>query len=194
VDKVKVIANWVQPPSIFKLNFSLTDRPQLLFVGRLEEYKGVQFILRAIQQVPEVSLLVVGEGPYRKQLETEATELDVRFAGFQSDPSRFYRDSAVFINPSLGPEGLPLVSLEAMAFGLPCIFSDLPVHHEITGGGRGGALFTRGDSDSLAQRHKELLGNEANRQNLGLAARQLVQQNYSRAVAGQGYLQVFGLS
>ena len=190
-DKVEVIANWVQPPSTFRHNFSMTERPQLLFVGRLEEYKGVQFILRAIQQVPDVSLLVVGEGPYRTQLEAEAKQMDVRFAGFQSDPSRFYKDSTVFINPSLGPEGLPLVSLEAMAYGLPCIFSDLPVHREITADGRAAALFKRGDTTSLAQQLRQLLESEDRRQSYGIAARQLVEQHYSLPVAAQRYIQAF---
>ena len=192
-DRVRVIANWVQPPAIFRRNFSVRERPRLLFVGRLEEYKGVQFILRAMQQTPDVSLTVVGDGPYRAQLEAEARRLDVHFTGFQSDPSRFYQESTVFINPSLGPEGLPLVSLEAMAYGLPCIFSDLPVHREITAGGKAAALFPPGDSENLAQQLKQLLDHEAHRQRYGVAARQLVEQHYSHKVAGQQYTQAFGL-
>jgi glycosyltransferase involved in cell wall biosynthesis len=193
-EKVKVIANWVDSPSTFRRAFSTSRRPQLLFVGRLEEYKGVQFILRAMQQIPDVSLLVVGDGSYRPQLEAAANRLDVHFTGFQADPSRFYEDSTVFINPSLGPEGLPLVSLEAMAHGLPCLFSDLPVHCEITDGGKAAALFKRGDSDSLTQQLKQLLDNEAGRQSYGLAARRLIEQNYSLTGAAQQYIQAFGLS
>jgi glycosyltransferase involved in cell wall biosynthesis len=193
-EKVRVIANWVESPSTFRQAFSTTKHPQLLFVGRLEEYKGVQFILRAMQQIPDVSLLVVGDGSYRPQLEAAAHRLDVHFTGFQADPSRFYKDSTVFINPSLGPEGLPLVSLEAMAHGLPCLFSDLPVHREITAGGKAAALFRRGDSDSLTEQLTRLLDSEAGRQGYGLAARQLVEQNYSRSGAAQQYLQAFGLS
>jgi len=192
-DRVKVIANWVQPPLTFRHNFSVGARPRLLFVGRLEEYKGVQFILRAIEQVGDVSLTIVGDGPYRAQLEREARQMDVHFAGFQTDPSRFYQDSTVFINPSLGPEGLPLVSLEAMAYGLPCIFSDLPVHREISGGGEAAALFTRGNSESLAEQLRLLLKHEGHRRRYGVAARQLVEQLYSRSVAGRQYIQAFGL-
>jgi glycosyltransferase involved in cell wall biosynthesis len=193
-DRVRVIANWVQPPSSFKRSFSIDRRPQLLFVGRLEEYKGIQFILEAMRKIPEVSLLVVGEGSYRAQLEATANFLDVRFAGFQGDPSSFYKDSTIFINPSLGPEGLPLVSLEAMAHGLPCIFSDLPVHREISAEGRAAALFKRGDSESLAQNLRQLLNDEDRRQSYGLAGRQLTEQKYSLRVAAQQYLITFGLS
>jgi glycosyltransferase involved in cell wall biosynthesis len=192
-EQVKVIANWVQPPLAFRHNFSVGERPRLLFVGRLEEYKGVQFILRAIEQVGDVSLTIVGEGPYRAELEQEASQMDVHFAGFQPDPSRYYQDSTVFINPSIGPEGLPLVSLEAMAYGLPCIFSDLPVHREISAGGKAAALFTRGNSDSLARQLKLLLEDEGHRRQYGVAARQLVEQHYSRSVAAEQYLQAFGL-
>src|ERR1700733_9415878 len=89
-EKVRVIANWVESPSIIRHTFSASKRPQLLFVGRLEEYKGVQFILRAMQQIPDVSLLVVGDGSYRPQLEAAAHPLDVQFAGFQAVPSCFF--------------------------------------------------------------------------------------------------------
>jgi glycosyltransferase involved in cell wall biosynthesis len=192
-ERVKVIANWVLPPLTFRQTFSMGERPRLLFVGRLEEYKGVQFILRAMELVGDVSLTIVGEGPYRAQLEREAGQMDVHFAGFQPDPSRYYQDSTVFINPSLGPEGLPLVSLEAMAYGLPCIFSDLPVHREISSGGKAAALFTRGDSESLARQLLLLLEDESHRQHYGVAARQLVEQHYSRNVAGEQYIHAFGL-
>jgi glycosyltransferase involved in cell wall biosynthesis len=194
-EKVKVIANWVDSPATFRNVFATTKRPQLLFVGRVEEYKGVQFILAAMVEIPEVSLLVVGDGTYRPQLEEAASAagLDVRFAGFQADPSRFYKDSAIFINPSLGPEGLPLVSLEAMAYGLPCIFSDLPVHREITGNGEAAALFRCGDSDSLVEQIRQLLDSESRRQSHGLAARQVVEQRYSLTGATRQYIQTFGL-
>jgi glycosyltransferase involved in cell wall biosynthesis len=192
-DKVRVISNWVQPPSSFRQTFSINKRPQLLFVGRLEEYKGVHFILEAMRQIPDVSLVVVGEGTYRSQLEAAARRLDVHFAGFQPDPSRFYKDSSVFIHPSSGPEGCSLAALEAMAYGLPCIFSDLTVHREMTADGKAAALFTRGDSESLARQLKQLLNNEDQRQSYGIAARQLIEQSYSRTIAARQYIQAFGL-
>ncbi len=193
-NKVRVIANWVESPSTYRQAFSTGKRPQLLFVGRLEEYKGVQFILAAMQQIPEVSLLVVGDGSYRPQLEALAKGLDVHFAGFQAEPSDFYKDATIFINPSLGPEGLPLVSLEAMAHGLPCLFSDLPVHREISAGGKAAALFHLGDSTSLTQQLRQLLNHEVERQAYGLAARRLFEERYCTTAAARQYIQAFGLA
>jgi glycosyltransferase involved in cell wall biosynthesis len=165
-----------------------------LFVGRLEQYKGAQFILEAMRQIPEASLLVVGDGSYRPQLEQWANQLDVEFAGFQNDPARFYEQSTVFINPSMGPEGLPLVSLEAMAHGLPCLFSDLPVHREISLDGNAAALFQCGNSDDLAYQLKALLANSSVREQYSRAARQLVENKYSAKAAAGRYVQAFGLS
>jgi glycosyltransferase involved in cell wall biosynthesis len=193
-NKVKVIANWVEAPSALSCALSAPKRPQLLFVGRLEEYKGVQLILEAMRQIPDVSLLVVGDGSYRRQLEGLADRLDVRFAGFQPDPSRFYKDSTIFINPSLGPEGLPLVSLEAMAHGLPCLFSDLPVHREITAGGDAAALFRCGDSETLAQQLRQLLDSVDIRQHYSAAGRLLVERKYSATGASRQYIETFGLA
>ena len=193
-DKVRVIANWVEPPPTVLSELSSPRRPQLLFVGRLEQYKGVQFILQAMRQIPDVSLLVVGEGSYRRQLELWADQLDVQFLGFQSDPLRFYKDSTVFINPSLGPEGLPLVSLEAMAHGLPCLFSDLPVHREISLEGSAAALFACGNGDHLAEQLTLLLDSKSMRQQYSLAARQVVEHKYSVKAASGKYIEAFGLS
>jgi glycosyltransferase involved in cell wall biosynthesis len=191
--KVTVIANWVQTPApSFRQSFSLSKKPRLLFVGRLEEYKGIQFILEAMHEFPNVSLCVVGDGSYRSQLEAMAGSLDVHFAGFQPEPSCFYKEATIFINPSLGPEGLPLVCLEAMAYGLPCIFSDLPVHREITAEGKGGALFKQGDSKSLARQLNRLLNDETIRMNYGMAAVQLIKRNYSLSVAARKYIHAFG--
>ena len=74
---------------------------------------------------------------------------NVRFVGFQRNLREFYERADIFVMPSLGPEGLPMTSLEAMAHGLPCIFSDLPVHHEITDHGKGAYLFRSGEVESL---------------------------------------------
>jgi glycosyltransferase involved in cell wall biosynthesis len=192
-EKVRVIPNWVDSPVVTRGAAAVSRGARLLFVGRLEEYKGVQDILQAMRQMPPVSLVVVGEGSYRPQLEAAAHGLDVRFAGFHADPSPFYKHATVFINPSLGPEGLPLVSLEAMAYKLPCVFSDLPVHLEITGGGQAASIFKRGDTVSLAGQLMALLESETLQRHYSLAGREAVEQHYSFTSARQAYLRAFGL-
>ena len=91
----------------------------------------------AARRLPQVEVTIAGDGSARASLEESARDVpNVRFAGFQQNLDEFYERSDIYVMPSLGPEGLPIASLEAMAHGLPCIFSDLPVHDEITDGGK----------------------------------------------------------
>lgn len=80
---------------------------------------------------PESSLLLVGEGELRPQLEEKAARLgiskDILFTGVQKDTSGWYQAMDVFVMPSLF-EGLPVVGIEAQASGLPCVFSDTVTH------------------------------------------------------------------
>jgi glycosyltransferase involved in cell wall biosynthesis len=95
--------------------------------------------------------------------------------------------------PSIGLEGLPLVSLEAMGNGVPCLFSDLPVHREITGDGQAAALFRTGDADDLRRKLQQLIGNDAERQRLARSGYAIVQARYTAAVARRSYAAIFQL-
>jgi glycosyltransferase involved in cell wall biosynthesis len=193
--RLVVISNWIPLlPDPLEIQEAEGRPIRLLFVGRLERYKGLYLILDAMRRFKlngsnrAVSLTVVGEGEYRKELERQAGGLDVRFAGFQKDASEFYRIADVFINPSLGPEGLPLVSLEAMSYGLPCIFSDLPVHKEITDDGRCALLFRSGDALDLSLNIQMFLSSEETRKQYKNASRDVIVNRYSAEVAYGNYV------
>ena len=193
-EKVSVIPNWVAKlPVNVHQGAGLNTPARLLFAGRLEQYKGVQLVLEAIRDLPAVSFVIVGDGSYRGELERLAAGMNVQFEGFQSDTARYYSTADIFVNPSMGPEGLPLVSLEAMAYGLPCLFSDLPVHREITDDGGAGTLYRTGDAGDLKVRLIDLLEDPAGRQAKALAALQLINERYSRQAAQRKYLELFEL-
>jgi glycosyltransferase involved in cell wall biosynthesis len=128
---------------------------RLLYVGRLIQYKGASLILEAMRQLKDagygdkVSLTIVGEGSYRQELERQAEGLAVQFSGFMENTSAAYQSADVFVNPTYGPEGSSLVTLEAMAHGLPCILSDIGVNREVTEDGKYAILFRRGDASDL---------------------------------------------
>jgi glycosyltransferase involved in cell wall biosynthesis len=199
-EKLTVIQNWIPvlpepvPP---KNNGSMPLR--LLFVGRLMRYKGASLILEAMRQLNAIdgqrslSLMVVGEGEDREQLEKEAANLNVEFAGFRTDPSSYYEQADVFVNPTFGPEGLPLVSLDAMSYGLPCIFSDLPVHKEITSNGRSALLFETGNPEDLKRSIELLLETPQLIHKYGRLAREAIEANHTPEFAHQRYVQELGL-
>jgi glycosyltransferase involved in cell wall biosynthesis len=106
------------------------DATRLLFVGRLNPFKGADFIIRALARLPvRVELTVVGDGPQRGELEELAQTLGVsrrcHFLGLRphADLGSIYAEAGVFVFPSVRESGGAVV-LEAMSYGLPCIVAD----------------------------------------------------------------------
>jgi glycosyltransferase involved in cell wall biosynthesis len=190
--RVVVIPNWLS--HIHSVEFGERTSPatkRILFVGRLSKHKGLHLLLEALSGIEGIELTVVGDGACRSEYELQAASMNVRFAGFQRTPETFFAAADIFVMPSLGPEGLPLVCLEAMAHHLPCLFSDLPVHKEITNDGEAAMLFTTGDFKSLRQQLIQMLDNEELCRRYADSAYRTVQARFSPAAAEQAYVQVF---
>jgi glycosyltransferase involved in cell wall biosynthesis len=97
------------------------------------------------------------------------------------------------VTPSLGPEGLPLVCLEAMSYGMACLFSDLPVHREVACGGSAALLFKLGDAADLREKLQTLVGCEKLRHEYGRLAYSAVQTRHSPEGAARAYREAFSL-
>jgi glycosyltransferase involved in cell wall biosynthesis len=199
-EKLVVIQNWVPVlpnPVLHTMNGARTLR--LLFVGRLIRHKGAYLLLDAMRRLAAVeglrdmSLTVVGEGEDSEDLKLQALNLNVAFEGFRTDTSSYYKRTDVFVNPTLGPEGLPLVSLDAMSYGLPCIFSDLPVHKEITRNGKDALLFKSGSVEDLVRNMELLLKAPHLIGKYGQLARKAVEANHSADLARKRYVEELGL-
>jgi len=98
----------------------------LLYVGRLEEYKGVQYIIQSLQELPEFRLKIVGKGPYEDELRKLANQISVsdRIEWLQ-DISRdellqCYASAGVFLMLSKH-EAYGITVAEALGAGVPCI-------------------------------------------------------------------------
>lgn len=102
------------------------DRRYLLCVGRLERYKGVQDVIRALPELPEYDLVVGGDGPYREQLEAIAKRTgvadQVEFRGYVPDEALpgLYAGADVFLSLSVF-ESYGMTVAEALAAGTPCV-------------------------------------------------------------------------
>ncbi len=124
-------------PAAVRQRFGLGDRPLLLSVARLVEWKGQDVVLRALpeirRQVPDVVYMIIGDGPYRAELERLVGRLGmaehVVFAGFvaESELPSYYRAANLVAVPSrefrdgLPVEGFGIVYVEAGACGVPVI-------------------------------------------------------------------------
>ncbi|MBI2956825.1 MAG: glycosyltransferase family 4 protein [Acidobacteria bacterium] len=165
--------------------------PVLLSVCRLaaaERYKGIDDVLAVLpalrRQFPALRYVIVGEGDDRPRLEEKARELRiadiVTFTGYLS-PSALtahYASCSAFVLPSSG-EGFGIVFLEAMAHSKPVVAA----HHggvpEVVLDGETGLLVPWGNREALLQALSRLLSDDAQRERLGAAGRQRLEENFS---------------
>jgi glycosyltransferase involved in cell wall biosynthesis len=193
-ERVSVIPLWVPELPPYKgQNKQLASPVRVLYVGRLERYKGLYLLLEAMRDIANLRLTVVGDGGYRKHLEELARGMDVHFEGFQADPTRYYSETDIFVMPSLGPEGFGIVTMEAMAHGVPCLISDLEVHKEVTATGTAAMLFRSGDAEDLKRKLCLLIEDTQLRMGYSSAGHRRVQDVYSQDIALKQYLYAFGL-
>jgi glycosyltransferase involved in cell wall biosynthesis len=124
--KVVVIPNGVNKAEFKGLEPFPKGLKLILYVGRLEEYKGVQYAIRAMPFLPFYRLLVIGKGPYKEALVEEAVKVGVKDkVGFMADQSRadllrWYTTADVFIMLSTA-EAYGITVAEALTAGVPCI-------------------------------------------------------------------------
>jgi glycosyltransferase involved in cell wall biosynthesis len=156
-------------------------------VGRLEEQKGQRFLLAAVpklsRKIPDLTVLLVGEGREGDALRSQAAELGVsplvRFLGTRRDLPRLFRAMDLFVQPSLW-EGLPLTLLMAMGARLPVVGTRVSGVTEVIEDGKNGRLVASGDSQELAGAILELYRRPELRSRMAAAARETVVGKYSQ--------------
>jgi glycosyltransferase involved in cell wall biosynthesis len=156
-------------------------------VGRLEEQKGHRFLLAALpelsQKIPDLSVLLVGEGRESGALKGQSEELQVshmvRFLGTRRDLPRLFRAMDLFVHPSLW-EGLPLTLLMAMGARLPVVGTRVSGVTEVIADGENGRLVPPGDPQALAGAILELYRRPELRSHLSEAAHKTVAAGYSQ--------------
>ena len=165
----------------------------ILFVGRLVERKGVPHLIEALRHLPRdaaAELTIIGDGPERPRLEAQAAAAGlrdrVRFAGRVSDAelSAAYVAANVVVLPAIADarsdtEGLGVVLLEGMTYGVPVIGSAIGGIPDIIIDGETGLLVPPGDPAALAQAIARLAGDAALAARLGEAGRRHVAARFS---------------
>jgi len=151
------------------------DQPTILYLGRLKKYKSIQHLIRAFvrvrHQLPNARLMIVGDGDYRKPLESLAASLDcgesVEFPAFvaQEEKVERMRRAHVAVLPSL-KEGWGLTNIEANAVGTTVVAADVPGLRDSVRDGRTGFLYPYGDIEQLAERILTILTDDQLRKRL----------------------------
>jgi glycosyltransferase involved in cell wall biosynthesis len=183
-EKILVIYNAVEPvDGVEPLPVLLRTPVKAVTVGRLVPWKQVNGLLEALTEVPELGLVVVGDGPERPRLERRARELGVQdrvyFAGRRPKKEALGLMAAcdLFVLNS-AYEGLPHVVLEAMALGLPVVATAAGGTPEVVRDGETGVLVP-GRYGTLGASLSALARDPALRRRLGRAARQWIGERLS---------------
>jgi len=168
-------------PDVSPIEEFCDGKVNILFVGRLEKRKGLNYLLKAYkrikQEIPESRLIVVGPGTrlrhkYEKEVVVSRLE-DVVFVGYASrdDLPRYYQTADVFCAPAIGWESFGIVLLEAMAMGKPVVASSIEGYANVVTHGVEGLLVPPKDEEKLAQALISLLGDQSLRQQMGARGR-----------------------
>ncbi len=170
---------------------------EILCVGRLVPAKGQHLLVKACHALKErgvaFHLTLVGAGPDRDSLEALVAQLGIKelvtFTGpvGQGEIHAYYDKADIFALPSFA-EGLPVVLMEAMGKGIPCVTTSITGIPELVIDGANGLLVPASDWEGLADRLQRLIEEPALRKTLGAAAREIVERDYdvNRNCEGMG--------
>lgn len=184
-DRIEVIRNGIDlehyrpDPASTK-----TERPTLLFLGRLQKYKRVDLVLEAMAALGheglDVELLVAGDGEQLEPLRDQAARLEiddrVQLLGFVDERLKLELLRRAWLHVLTSPkEGWGISNLEAAACGTPSVASDSPGLRESVVDGETGLLVPHGDVGALAAALGTLLRDHDLRARMGRRARQFAE-------------------
>jgi glycosyltransferase involved in cell wall biosynthesis len=163
--------------------------PMLLHVGRLIEQKNHHGLFDVYERVratvPTAELVLVGDGPLSDHLRSEVArrQLDgVHFVGLRDDVPSVMAAADVFVFPSLF-EGLPVVTLETAAAGLPLVASRIPGMDESTVDGATACLLDVHDIDGMAAAVTAIITEPDRARRMSDAARRFAASGFSLDVS-----------
>jgi glycosyltransferase involved in cell wall biosynthesis len=203
-DKVSLINNGIdlrpfdRAPATVKDALGWSGCPLVGLAGRLSVEKGVDIFLdtaaRVLAHCPDTKFVVAGDGPDRAELETQIDKLGirdhVRMLGRYDNMPSLYASLDIMVSASRR-EGLPIAILEGMASRLPLVATAVGEVPTVIRDGRTGVLVPAPDAELLAAAIVELLNDPAKREQLGSAARQLVEDEFSAERMTAEYLRVY---
>jgi glycosyltransferase involved in cell wall biosynthesis len=172
------------------------SRVSVVFLGRLADQKGVDILLQAAAAITTAipwELLILGDGPERVRLETQAALLPAglcRFLGHRQDAAEFLASADIVALPSRW-EGHSIAVLEAMAHGRPVLTTAIKGNLQTIQSGVDGLLVAPGDPAAFAAGLQILIENPELRRRLGDAARRTVARRFLARDMVRGVLDIY---
>jgi len=181
-NKIAVLPHFINPKLTEHQNCSPEN--YFLYLGRLKEEKGVELLLRAMKELPETNLKIIGTGPEEQALKKYVKEnnlTNINFLGKlnQEKISDLIKNSLAIIIPSRVWETFGLTGAEALAYQKPVIASAMGGLPEIIIDGKTGLLFSSENIGELMEKMKWVLNNKEAAQKLGEQGYNFIKANLS---------------
>jgi glycosyltransferase involved in cell wall biosynthesis len=176
----------IKPNFVVNKNFDDLDkrRKYVVFVGRLSAEKGVKFLVETFQDLPDIQLKIIGDGPLNNDIQDYIRNnnlKNIHLAGYRNsiEVNRFMKSARFLILPSLCYEGFPMVICEAYSLGLPVLASNLGSLPELIVDGVTGLLFNPGDKNDLKYKIRKLWHSDDFLKSMGMSAKSEFERKYS---------------
>lgn len=183
--RVKTLHNGIGLPAFSPI----PSRQNVLFVGRLSEEKGAPVLVEAAgilsEAYPGMRVDIVGGGRQMRRIKKTIRKLKlknaVRLLGYKtsSEIAGLYRESSLVAVPSMSPDNLPTVCIEAMAAGRPIIASRIGGLPELVEHGKTGFLVPPNDPKALAESIGRLLSDPQLMRDMGKAGREKAEREFA---------------
>jgi Glycosyltransferase len=179
------------------LLYSKSDK-KIGYVGQVASRKNVIDLIKTFdllyQEIKNVRLILIGDGPKRIELENHARTLasssNIEFLGYRDDRLKLLKEIDLFCMTS-SLEGIPRCMMEAMAMGIPVAAYNIPGVDKLIIHGETGLMANFGDIDGLKKCWERLLFNEELARELGQNGREHVINNYSAKRMADEYTKLY---
>lgn len=177
--------NLINDADYLRKRLNLTKDPVILFVGRLEKEKQIDVLFKAaalIKEKVDFQIIIVGKGTEEKFLKDLANDLGIKsritIVGYlpKEDLPYIYKTADVFVIPSIA-ELQSLVTMEAMASGLPVIGANAVALPHLIKDGKNGFLFEPTDDKELSDKLQMLLESSELREKMGKESLEIIRNH-----------------
>jgi glycosyltransferase involved in cell wall biosynthesis len=201
---IEVVSNGVRIPEDSQLipRECAIDKPRpspvLVSVGRLVPLKGQRQLVYAVaglrKHFPDIHLYIVGSGEMESELKRLADDEKlgdcIEFTGAVDDVTTYLASADIYVSSSES-EGMSVSVLEAMAWRLPVVASDIPGNRSVIEQGETGFLYELNKIEDLVNTIMELVRNPALANAVASRARSMVVQQYSALRAEQKHVEIY---
>lgn len=172
------------------------DNAPLLYFGRLSREKGIEDLLHAMQQTPDLRLIIAGDGPDRGRLEGIALALKLKNLQFTgslrgTELDEVIAQSQFSVLPSHAYETFGKTILESYAHGRAVIASDMGSRRELVHSSKTGLLYKPGEVEELVSRIRFLTSHRELAEQMGTAGLEFVREKYSPEAHYQALIRLY---